>query len=166
MHEGADVRAITSLQDWHNQLSRFRQEAMEAISMINMEVRRAYDWVDDMGRQWKHEIREAEEEVVQRKAELAQRQIPNFDGRIPDTTVQERNLARAKARLEYAHDQVDICRKWSTKLPKMVGEEYEAVARKMSTMLEAEIPAALSHLTEQLIALERYMSTQVTSSGG
>ncbi len=157
MDPGADVRAVYALQDWHGQLSRFRQEALEALSMIRMEIRRAFDWIDDTGRGWKVEIRDAEEEVVQRKVELNAREMPNFDGRIPDTSVQEKNLARAKARLEFARDQVEACRKWAAKLPKIISEEYEATARKFGNMMEIDVPNALARLTEQLAALERYM---------
>lgn len=166
MEPGADVRAVEALQDWHGQLSRFRQEALEALSMLRMEIRRSYDWIDNTARDWKFEIRDAEEEVVQRKAELAQRETPNFDGRIPDTSVQEKNLARAKARLEYAHDQVETCRKWAGKLPKMISEEYESTSRQLSNMLEAEVPNALAHLMEQIVALERYLNLRPSGPAG
>lgn len=157
MAPGADVRAVHALQDWHNHLSRFRQEALEALSMLRLEIRRAFDWIDDTARGWKAEIRDAEQEVTQRKVELNQREMPNFDGRIPDTSVQEKNLARAKARLEHAREQVEVCRRWAGKLPKMISEEYEASARKLGNMLETEVPNALAHLMNQLAAIERYM---------
>ena len=71
---------------------------------------------------------QAEEDVVQAKAKLAQRKTPNFDGRIPDTSVQEEDVARAKDRLGLAEEQVEVCRKWAVRLPKMVSEEYEGPA--------------------------------------
>ncbi|WP_020469007.1 hypothetical protein [Zavarzinella formosa] len=166
MEAGADVRAVAVLQEWHGQFSRFRQEALEALSMIRMEIRKAYDWIEHTAREWKFEIRDAEEEVVQRKVELAQREMPNFDGRIPDTTVQEQNLARAKARLAHAHQQVDICRKWAGKLPKMIAEEYEVASRQLSNMLETEVLNALAHLLEQVAALERYLDLRPSAPGG
>ena len=55
---------------------------------------------------WKQATRDCEEDVAQAKAELAARRFPGFDGRMPDTTIQERNLRRAEARLDYARDQV------------------------------------------------------------
>ena len=166
MEAGADVRAVQALQDWHGQLSRFRQEALEALSMLRLEIRKSFDWIEDTARDWKFEIRDAEEEVVRRKAELAQRETPNFDGRIPDTSVQEKNLARAKARLEYAHDQVEACRRWAGKLPKMISEEYDATARQLANMLETDVPNAMARLTEQVVALERYLDIRPSGPGG
>jgi len=45
MTPGADVQAIDALQDWHNALCLFRDEALDALGSIGMEVRRAFDWI-------------------------------------------------------------------------------------------------------------------------
>lgn len=158
MNPGADVQAIDALQDWHNAVVLFREEALDALASINLEVRRAFDWIAEEGQAWYREVREAEQAVVQAKAELNQRKTPNFDGRIPDTSVQEENLARAKARLRFAEDQVDVCRKWAVKLPKMVSEEYEGPARRLGNFLEADLPVAVAHLAARIEALHRYMA--------
>jgi hypothetical protein len=156
MNPGADVQAIDALQDWHNALVLFRDEALDALGSITLEIRRAFDWIAEEGKAWQREIREAQEEVVRAKAELSQRKTPDYAGRIPDTSVQERNLARAKARLEHAEDQVDVCRKWAVRLPKMVNEEYEGPARRLGNFLDTELPAAIVHLGGRIEALHRY----------
>src|SRR4051794_14486077 len=107
MSPGADVQAIDSLQDWHNALCLFRDESSEALGSIALEIRHAFDWIAEEGKAWQQEARVAEDVVVQAKAELAQRQTPNFAGRIPDTSVQEAQLARAKARLRHAEGQIE-----------------------------------------------------------
>jgi hypothetical protein len=159
MNPGADVQAIDALQDWHNAVCLFRDEALDAVGSIGLEIRRAFDWIDEQGKAWHHEARQAEQAVHQAKVELAQRKTPNFDGRIPDTSVQEENLARAKARLRFAEEQIDVCRKWAVRLPKMISEEYEGPARRLNNFLEADLPAAIAHLAAQIEALHRY--TQV-----
>src|SRR5262245_4506852 len=155
MNPGADVQAIDALQDWHNSVVLFREEALEALASINLEVRRAFDWIDEEAKAWHREVREAERDVVQAKAELSRRKTPNFAERIPDTSVQEENLARAKARLRFAEDQVDICRKWSVRLPKMVSEEYEGPSRRLGNFLEADLPVAIAQLAARIEALHR-----------
>ncbi len=164
MNPGADVQAIDALQDWHNALCLFRDEALDALGSIGMEVRRAFDWIDEERKAWQHEAREAETAVVQAKAELNQRKTPNFDGRIPDTSVHERALARAKARLEHAEEQVEVCRKWAARLPKLVSEEYEGPARRLNTFLETDLPAAIAHLAARIEALHRYTQVQPVSA--
>jgi|SRR5262245_2457734 len=156
MGPGADVRAIDALQDWHNALCVFRTEALEALGSISMEVRRAFDWIDEEAKGWRGEARQAEDDVVRAKSELAQRKSPDFSGRVPDTSVQEENLARAKARLRFAEDQIEVCRKWATRLPKMVNEEYEGASRRLGTFIDVEVAAAIADLNTRINTLHAY----------
>jgi hypothetical protein len=159
MSPGADVQAIDALEDWHNALCLFREEAIDALGNIALEVRRAFDWIEEEAKAWHREVKEAEEELYRAKTELAQRKTKDFSGRYPDTSVQEKNLARAKARLQFAEDQIEACRQWATKLPKMISEEYEGTARRFGTFLELELPAAIARLNARIESLHRY--TQV-----
>jgi hypothetical protein len=165
---GADVHAIDALEDWHNALCLFREEATEALSSVALEIRRAFDWIDEEGKAWHRETREAEEAVVRAKAELAQRKTPDYSGRIPDTSVQEENLARAKARLRFAEEQVEVCRKWATRLPKMISEEYDGRSRRLNNFLETDMPTAIAHLNSRIQSLHAYTQvkpTEVTPAG-
>jgi hypothetical protein len=165
MSPGADVQAIEALQDWHNALCVFRTEATESLGSIALEIQRAFDWIDDQSRGWKREVRDAEDEVLRAKSELAQRSTPDYSGRVPDTSVQEENLARAKARLRFAEEQIEVCRKWSIRLPKMVSEEYEGTARKFSNFLEIDLVSAIAQLNTRIDRLHAYTAVQPSSSG-
>jgi hypothetical protein len=160
MTPGADVQAIDALQDWHNALCVFRTEANESLGSIALEIRRSFEWVDDEAKSWVREKRDAEEDVVRAKAELSQRKTPNFDGRIPDTSVQEENLARAKARLRFAEDQIEVCRKWATKLPKMINESYEGAGRRLGNFLDGELAVAIADLSSRIDRLHAYTAVQ------
>ena len=102
MGSGADVRSIAALRDWLAALVTYRSEASEALAGIQMEIRRGLDWVADQLDSWQRAIRDCEQEVAQAKVELSARKWQGFDGREPDTTLQERNLRRAEAKLEHA----------------------------------------------------------------
>lgn len=160
MNPGADVRALDALQDWHDALCVYRTDAQESLSSIALEIRRAFDWVDEQAKRWYRLSREAEEDVVRAKAELNQRRTPDYAGRIPDTSVQEENLALAKARYEFAMDQIDVCRKWAVRLPRMVSEEYEGSARRMGNFLEAELTNAIALLNDRIRMLHSYLDVK------
>ena len=164
MNPGADVQAIDALQDWHNALCLFRDEALDALGSINLEIRRAFDWIEEEKKAWQQEVRVAEDEVYQAKAELKQRKTPDFGGRIPDTSVQEKALARAKARLEYAEEQIDVCRRWAAKLPKLISEEYEGPSRRLGTFLDMDLAKAIADLSSRIEALHRYTQVQPASA--
>jgi len=161
---GADVHAIDALEDWHNALCLFREEATESLSSVALEIRRAFDWIDEEGKGWQGEVRDAQEAVVRAKAELAQRKTPDYSGRIPDASVQEENLARAKARLRFAEDQVEVCRKWALRLPKMISEEYDGRSRRLNNFLEADLPTAIAHLNTRIQSLHAYTQVKPTEA--
>jgi hypothetical protein len=152
----ADVRAIDALREWLAALATYRSEAAEALGGFRLEIGRANDWVSEQMHLWQRAIRRCEDAVVQAKAELAARQFPDVNGRMPDTTVQERNLKRAKARLEHAEEKVATCRKWLAHLPKVVDEVFSGPANRLANTLEGDVPRGMAALERQIDALERY----------
>jgi hypothetical protein len=163
MDQGADVREISALRDWLAALATYRVDAQNALAGIEMELRRGYDWIEQQGGLWARAVRDCEEEVVQAKADLAARKFETFDGKMPDTTVQERALRRAEARLDHAREQVVKCKKWLTKLPKMVDEAYTGPARRLAGFLEAELPVGLADLDRRAAALEQYAELKLNT---
>ncbi len=152
----ADVRSIAAVIDWRADLTNYADSLAEAMAGVELEIRRAYDWIEEQLSRWKKAIRDCEEEVVRAKAELAQRKFPNWDGGEPDCTVQEKNLRLARARLEHAEEKVEVCRRWLGRLPKMIDEMFTGSSRRLRTMLEADLPVALTELGRRVASLESY----------
>ena len=164
MADGADVQSIPTLREWLAALTVYQSDASGALAGIAMEVRRGLDWVHEQMVQWQRSIRDCEEAVVQAKAELAARRFPDWSGRDPDTTVQERNLRRAQAKLEHAEDQVRKCKAWLGKLPKMVEELYSGRGYRLQIFLEGDMVRGLTLLDRRLDALERYADLRIDYS--
>ena len=156
MTPGADVRAIDALREWLAALATYRSDAAESLSGIRVEISRGLEWVSEQLHLWQRAIRVCEDEVVQAKAELSAKRFPNYDGRMPDTTVEERNLRRAQAKLEHAENQVRVCRKWIGQLPKLVDEAFSGPANRLANLLDAEVPRGAALLERRVEALERY----------
>ncbi|MCE9567499.1 MAG: hypothetical protein K8U57_36330 [Planctomycetes bacterium] len=154
--DGADVRSIDAVREWHAALSTYGDTLSEALAGVEMEIQRAHDWLAEQLSRWQFAIRDFEDEVTRAKAELSQRKFVNWDGREPDCTVQEKNLRMAKARLEHAEDQVLKCRQWLSRLPKLVDETYSGSGRRLANFLEAGLPRALADLVRRIGALESY----------
>jgi hypothetical protein len=152
----ADVKSIDALQDWRVALINYRQDGLDCLSTIHNDVQKAFSWLDDTEAAWKRARRQAEEELVQAKAELTRREIPDFSGRMPDTTLQKKAVARAKAKIDFCDDQVAVTRQWRTRLPRMVNEEFEGPARRFGNFLEIDIARAVAGLDKQIDALVAY----------
>lgn len=161
MTAGADVRSIPALREWLAALLVYQHEASEALGGIRIEIQRGQEWVSRQLELWQRAVRDSEEAVVQAKAELSARKFPGFDGRMPDTTVQERNLRRAVARLEHCQDQVAKCRKWLVQLPNVIDETFTGPGHRLSTFLEIDVTKAAGSLQRQIEALERYAETRI-----
>ena len=152
----ADVRSIAAVIDWRADLTNYGDILAEAMAGVDLEIRRAADWLEEQLALWKRAVRDCEEDVVRAKAELVQRKFPNWDGREPDCTVQERALRLAKARLEHAEEKVETVRRWIGRLPKLMDEMYTGPSRRLKSMLEADVPNALAEIGRRVASLESY----------
>jgi len=160
MSAGADVREIDALRDWLAAAVVYKSESEESLASIRLEIRRGIDWVSGQLDQWERSLRERDDAVVQAKAELAARRFPGPTGRMPDTSVQERNLRRAEARFEHAQDQVRKCKKWLVNLPKIVDETFSRAGHRFAMLLEGDVAKGLAVLHAQIESLECYAETR------
>src|ERR1700677_518385 len=108
----AHVSSVNALAEFRSGLCTFIEEARNALIAMDMEIRRAVDWLNDQLRFWKDEVREAEDAVIRARSELSRRQMMKIDGRPPDTTEQLKNLARAKSQLEHPQEKLRATKKW------------------------------------------------------
>src|SRR5437868_3828747 len=166
MADQADVRSIDAVRDWHAALTTYGETLAEAMAGVELEIRRAGDWLHEQLGRWQRAVRECEQEVVQAKAELAARKFPDWSGREPDATVQERALRQARARLEHAEDQVEKVRSWIGRLPKMIDEVYRGPAHRLVNFLEADLPKGLAVLERRIVALETYAGLRTDYAPG
>ncbi|SRR5579885_2383502 len=166
MGPGADVSSIHALRDWLAAMAAYRSDVAESLAGIRIEIRRGLEWVSEQLALWQRAVRDCEEEVTQAKAELAARKFPGWDGRMPDTTVQEKNLRRAKARLEHAEEQVKKCRSWLSRLPKLIEEAFTGHGHRLELFLEGDLARGLAVLDRRLDALERYAGLRTDYSSG
>ena len=152
----ADVRSIAAVTDWRADFISYGELLAEAMAGVDLEIRRAYDWLEEQLALWKRAVRACEEDVTRAKAELAQRKFPTWDGREPDCTVQEKALRLAKARLEHAEEKVETVRRWIGRLPKLIDEMFTGPSRRLKSMLEADVPNAATELGRRVASLESY----------
>src|SRR3954471_5079635 len=124
----AQVHAVERLVVFRAALQTFTDKAKDAMSGNQMEIRRSVDWVEGQLASWKAEIRHAEDAVIQAKLELARRKMMKVGDRPADTTFQEKELRKAKARLAHAEGKRDSSKQWLLRLPDDI-EEYDGLAR-------------------------------------
>jgi hypothetical protein len=155
MPRGAHVASIAALTEFRADLAAFTADAREALSANEMELQRAFTWLDTQTAFWKREIRVRQEEVVAAKNNLAARKMLKLFGKPPDCTEQEKALRLAQRRLAEAEQKLVNCKRWLTELPRHA-DEYLAKARHMAGILEADMPRAGAMLEKKIESLEAY----------
>ncbi len=157
MTPGADVADVEVLRDWLASLMTYRADINEAMSTFRAEIHRSQAWVSEQLQLWQRAVRKRDEAVVQAKSALSQKRFPDFSGRMPDTTVEERTLRRALAAFEDAEEHVRVCRHWTVQLPRLIDEMYHGPASKLSQFLDADVPRGAAQLEQRLESLEMYL---------
>ncbi len=157
MAQAARVTSIDALDEFKAAWCRFGTEAGNALANLDLQIRRAFDWLEDQTTFWKSEIRRREELVVRARGELLQRKYSNRDGRGPGCTDQEIALEKALDSLDEAHTRLRNCKRWNQTLPREV-MECQGPARVLTGFLESEFRQGQAVLQQKILALEAYVS--------
>jgi hypothetical protein len=156
-YSSAHVQSVAALVEFRAAVGQFRSEGQDALESLALDVRRAFDWLSDQRKFWEKAVRDTHDEVVHAKAELSRRQTVPAGDRVPDTSQQEEDLARAKAKLKYAEEKVERCRRWAGMLERAV-EDYSGPVRRLGLRVEIDLPKAGAALERLIQKLEAYLA--------
>lgn len=159
MSQSANVLSIDAISQWKADLCVFRAEGREALGATALEVRHAFDWLQERQGYWLSEVRRREDKVFEAKSELTRRKtlVVTVDGRQPDCTFQEKALRKAQDYLAAAQDKLAATRKWQTALQIEVNE-YETQSRRLDALLDSDLARALVLLEQKMQSLEAYVA--------
>jgi len=159
----AQVHSLERLLEFQAALATYCHQAKEALTSIEMETRRAQQWLEERMESWTIEVRRMEEEVFKAKQELARRRLIRVGDRPADTTEQEIALAKAVARLNHAEEKRDACRRWLRELPDAIAE-YQGHAVNCQSLLESDVPRMLAFLDRKMDLLEAYAQVALSDA--
>lgn len=165
MGPGANVSSIEALNEFRAALIEFIEDARDAVSANDMEIQRAFAWLDDQVKHWQKEERIRQEEMVTAKRNLKQRQLMETPSRKPDTTEQEEALTLAKRRLREAEQKLASSRHWKNLL-RREADQYFGPAHILASMLDANLPKAAVVLEHKIATLEAYVGIAPAPTDG
>jgi hypothetical protein len=160
MSQGAQVGSIAAIEAFQAALAKYIDESQQALVMIDLEIRRAVDWVRvDRAEYWKHEIRRSTEAVNRAKDELHRCiSFKSMENYTPACVDERKALQRAQQRLQHAEQKAEAVRKWSRAMQHELNE-YAGRIVQFNAGLEGDIPKAMATLGRILATLDRYMTT-------
>lgn len=158
MSRAARVISIDVLQRMVAALRVFEEEASKALTDLDMEVRRADQWVSEEQRDyWRNQVRRSEDKVAEARIALERaRMFTTLQGERRSCVDEKKALDRAKRRLELSHEKVEAVRRWTHLLDREF-LEYRGFLAQLASWLQVDLPRAVAVLKRMQLALERYV---------
>lgn len=158
MSRAARVISIDVLERMVAALRVFEEEAAKALTDLDMEVRRAEQWVGEEQRDfWRNQVRRGEDKVAEARITLERaRMFTTLPGERRSCVDEKKALDRAKRRLELSHEKVEAVRRWTYLLDREL-LEYRGFVAQLASWLQVDLPRAVAALRRMQQALERYV---------
>jgi hypothetical protein len=162
MSRGAQVTSIDAVREMAAVLASFRTEMAAALDELEMEIRRAQEWIHhDRKQHWDSEARRGMERVTEARIQLQQamtaKRVADHE---PSCQDEKKALARAKRRWELAESKKEVVRHWQRAIDHAVNE-YRGARTPLSGWLEADVPRALAAVQRLAQSLESYVALDI-----
>ena len=159
MGRSARITSVDAVQDLAAAVVSFRGQAAAALDDLDMELRRAVEWIHhDRKEYWAQEVRRGYERVSEARVQLQQaqtsRRVADHEASCLD---EKKALDRAKRRLDVAQEKVGIVRQWMHVIDHAVNE-YRGTRTLLAGWLDSEVPRALSALNRITETLDAYLA--------
>lgn len=156
----AKVTSIDVIEHFAAAMTCFGEDARTSLEGIDMEVRRALNWIQrEQKDYWTQRIRRGWDEVNIARKEL-ERKLMFYPGDDRPSTHDERlALEAAKRRLQIAQEKVEAVKRWSHRAQREANE-YIGAIQPLKAWLEFELPKALADLGRMARALEDYVALE------
>jgi hypothetical protein len=159
MGRPARVKSIDALQTMSAAFECFRADASTALDDLDIEIRRALQWIGQDCRQyWNQEVRRSRDAVNEAQIQLHNAlTFRRIDKEQRASCVEEKKVVeRAKRRLQIAESKVEAIPHWVVTIERVI-DEYRASRSQFANWLESDFPKAVAVLGRMIAALETYV---------
>jgi hypothetical protein len=159
MSRRAQVKSIDALQDMAAALDCFRADAIGALDNLEMEIRRAVDWLNqDCKTYWAGEVRQGWQSVYEAQVQLQQavtyRSVAEHK---PTCDDEKKAVQRARQRLQTAQIKLEAVAHWAIVVERAINE-YRGNRAHLTNWIDSELPQAVAALGRMTSALETYVT--------
>lgn len=159
MSQSANVRSIQAIHDFRIALTNFAEDARNALSSVEMEVRRTRDWLQrDQLAYWQSQVKRCNEQLSMARTELHRRRLSAHNSDAISDTEQKENVRIAQRRLDEAEHKVAHIKRWVPVLEHAISE-YHACSQPLGDRLTGSLVNSLALLDRMVATLESYIAT-------
>jgi len=161
MARSAKVISIDAVRELSAALTIFGEEATAALDDLEINVRRAIEWIEqDRKQYWETAVRRGWEQVGEARAELEKaltyRKVAD---RTPSCREERAALEKAKRRVQIAEEVNRSLPGWSHRIQHAV-RELTGAKTLLSDWLHGDLPRAQGALKQMSVSLETYAAVQ------
>jgi hypothetical protein len=159
MSRRARVKSIDALQAMAAAMECFRADATSAMDDLEMQIRRAVEWINHECRQyWTEEVRQGWQRMYEAQVQLQQamtyRRVAEHQPACPD---ERKAVQQAKLRLQTAQITLEAVAHWALMIDRAINE-YRANRAHLVNWLDSDLPQAVAVLGRMTSALETYIT--------
>lgn len=135
----------------------FEEGIHEALTMLELEVRRPVDWIEnDRGHYWPREVNKASDRLSEARISLERCELTISEDTRKSCIDEKKAFERAKRRLRTSEAKVIAVRKWKVQIAKEV-EEFKVALSKVKRYLETDFLVTKGALEKIASSIERYL---------
>lgn len=135
----------------------FEEGIHEALTMLELEVRRPVDWIEnDRGHYWPREVNKASDRLSEARISLERCELTISEDTRKSCIDEKKAFERAKRRLRTSEAKVIAVRKWKVQIAKEV-EEFKVSLSKVKRYLETDFLVTKGALEKIASSIERYL---------
>lgn len=160
MARGAKVRSIDAVGTFSAALKNFEEEATGALTSLDMEVRRALEWIHQERKEyWKQQVRRRQDKVAEARGDLGRCMTYRSTDERPSCHEEKIALEKAKRRLRVAEEKVQVVRHWARVLDHEV-HEFRGSMNQLAHWLQVDHPQSVAALERMMSALSAYVGLE------
>lgn len=165
MSRAANVLSTQTLKDFKVTLINFGEEARNALSGVEMELRRTRDWLerDQLG-YWTAQVKKRNEELMQARADLHKRKISQQGSDAVSDSEQKEALREAQKKLRFAEEKVELIKKKLIPFLHHEIAEYHSHSQPLGDHLSGGFERSIAAMEKMVIALESYLALRAPSA--
>jgi hypothetical protein len=164
MSQGANVRSIQAIRDFKAFLATFAEDARNALSSSEMEIRRTRNWLTrDQLSYWQGQIKRRNEQLAMARTELHRRRLSQQGSDAVSDTEQKEAVRLAQRRLAEAEEKLAQVKRWVPILEHAISE-YHSASQPLGDRLSGTLVNSLALLERMVMTLEAYVATQAPST--
>ena len=171
MARSAKLTSIDAVRELRAALAAFGGETASAIDDLDINIRRAVEWIEQDRRQfWENEVRRSLERVGEARAELEKaRTYRKVANQTPSCRDERAALEKAKRRAQHAEEVYRELPKWIHRIDQAV-RDLVGSKTLLVDWVQGDLPKALSTLNRMSTSLDAYAAatqpTRVSPTAG